>query len=138
MHNVLQAHAAAVQEFRLAVPGGKISINLNCDWGEPYSNSEADKVLAFPMTVFGNGACFLLFRPAPCTGKSDIICYLRNLCFLPRISASDCRTAEWTTSDIWSHCHFDPVAFHIPFLSATVGFQCSEGMIACAGQLCTM
>ena len=46
--NVLQAHAAAVQEFRSAMPDGKISINLNCDWGEPYSSSEADKVLASP------------------------------------------------------------------------------------------
>ena len=59
MHNVLQAHAAAVQEFRLAVPGGKISINLNCDWGEPYSNSEADKVLALPESVFNANNCFI-------------------------------------------------------------------------------
>ena len=50
VYNVLQAHAAAVQEFRSAVPEGKISINLNCDWGEPYSNSEADKVLAFSIS----------------------------------------------------------------------------------------
>ncbi len=43
--NVLQAHAAAVQEFRAIVPDGKISINLNSDWGEPYNpNSAADKV----------------------------------------------------------------------------------------------
>lgn len=45
VHNVLQAHAAAVQEFRAIVPDGKISINLNSDWGEPYSaSSPADKV----------------------------------------------------------------------------------------------
>ena len=45
VHNVLKAHAAAVQEFRTIVPGGKISINLNSDWGEPYSKSSpADKV----------------------------------------------------------------------------------------------
>ena len=45
VHNVLQAHAAAVQEFRTVVPDGKISINLNSDWGEPSNkNSEADKV----------------------------------------------------------------------------------------------
>ena len=43
--NVLQAHAAAVQEFRSVVPDGKISINLNSDWGEPYNpSSDADKV----------------------------------------------------------------------------------------------
>ncbi len=45
VHNVLKAHAAVVQEFRTIVPGGKISINLNSDWGEPYSaSSPADKV----------------------------------------------------------------------------------------------
>ena len=45
VHNVLQAHAAAVQVFRAIVPAGKISINLNSDWGEPYSKSSpADKV----------------------------------------------------------------------------------------------
>jgi hypothetical protein len=43
--NVLQAHASAVQEFRSVVPDGKISINLNSDWGEPYNpSSDADKV----------------------------------------------------------------------------------------------
>ena len=43
--NVLQAHAAAVQEFRSVVPDGRISINLNSDWGEPYNpSSDADKV----------------------------------------------------------------------------------------------
>ena len=43
-HNVLRAHAAAVAEFRRLVPGGRISMNLNGDWGEPYTQSEADKV----------------------------------------------------------------------------------------------
>ena len=53
-HNVLQAHAAAVQEFRRIVPGGKISINLNSDWGEPYSQSSpADKVAAHPQLLPG-------------------------------------------------------------------------------------
>ena len=33
------------------MPDGKISINLNCDWGEPYSNSAADKVLPYPTLV---------------------------------------------------------------------------------------
>ena len=55
VHNVLQAHAAAVQEFRAIVPGGKISINLNSDWGEPYSESSpADKVKASPQQSLGH------------------------------------------------------------------------------------
>ena len=45
MHNVLRAHAAAVQRFRALVPAGKISINLNCDFGTPYSSSQADQVI---------------------------------------------------------------------------------------------
>ena len=44
VHNVLAAHAAAVQRFRELVPRGKISINLNCDFGTPYSSSAADQV----------------------------------------------------------------------------------------------
>ena len=43
-HNVLRAHAAAVAEFRRLVPGGRISMNLNGDWAEPYTQSDADKV----------------------------------------------------------------------------------------------
>jgi beta-glucosidase/6-phospho-beta-glucosidase/beta-galactosidase len=45
VHNVLRAHAAAVQRFRALVPAGKISINLNCDFGTPYSSSQADQVM---------------------------------------------------------------------------------------------
>ena len=44
-HNVLRAHAAAVAEFRRLVPGGRISMNLNGDWAEPYTQSDDDKVL---------------------------------------------------------------------------------------------
>lgn len=43
-HNVLLAHAAAVQHFRRLVPDGKISINLNCEWAEPFTSSYVDKV----------------------------------------------------------------------------------------------
>ena len=43
-HNVLRAHAAAVAEFRRLVPGGRISMNINGDWAEPYTQSQADKV----------------------------------------------------------------------------------------------
>jgi len=43
-HNVLLAHAAAVQRFRKIVPRGNISINLNAEWSEPMSSSPADKV----------------------------------------------------------------------------------------------
>jgi len=54
VHNVLQAHAAAVQEFRTVVPDGKISINLNSDWGEPSNkNSEADKVSLSSLNLRG-------------------------------------------------------------------------------------
>lgn len=43
-HNVLRAHAAAVAEFRVAVPGGRISMNINGDWAEPYDlESQADR-----------------------------------------------------------------------------------------------
>ena len=57
--NVLQAHAAAVQEFRSVVPDGKISINLNSDWGEPYNpSSEADKVRGRSLSfVYSQKAC---------------------------------------------------------------------------------
>ncbi|CAL8468093.1 g7632 [Coccomyxa elongata] len=42
--NVLKAHAAAVEEFRKIVPGGKISMNLNSDWAIPFhENDELDK-----------------------------------------------------------------------------------------------
>eukprot|EP00884_Botryococcus_braunii_P006572 jgi/Botrbrau1/15916/Bobra.40_1s0097.2 len=45
-HNVLNAHAAAVKIFRRLVPGGKISMNLNCEWANPYSDSPEDKEAA--------------------------------------------------------------------------------------------
>lgn len=45
-HNVLVAHAAAVQRFRKVLPRGNISINLNAEWSEPMSSSPADKVHA--------------------------------------------------------------------------------------------
>lgn len=43
-YHVLLAHAAAVKRFRVAVPGGKISMNINSDWSEPYSSSAQDQV----------------------------------------------------------------------------------------------
>lgn len=43
-HNVLNAHAAAVREFRRLLPGGLISINLNSDWAEPLTPSKKDQV----------------------------------------------------------------------------------------------
>ena len=48
-HNVLNAHAAAVARFRRIQLGGKISINLNSDWSEPFSDSQDDKVLTPPL-----------------------------------------------------------------------------------------
>lgn len=43
-HNVLRAHAAAVKEFRAAVPAGRISMSLNSEWAQPLTNSTADAV----------------------------------------------------------------------------------------------
>jgi hypothetical protein len=43
-YHVLLAHAAAVKAFRTLVPGGKISMNINGDWSEPYTSSPADQV----------------------------------------------------------------------------------------------
>ena len=43
-HNVLLAHAAAVQIFRQAVPDGKIGIVANTDFFEPLTTSTADQV----------------------------------------------------------------------------------------------
>lgn len=43
-HNVLLAHADAVQRFRALVPTGKISINFNANWAEPLTDSAKDKV----------------------------------------------------------------------------------------------
>ena len=42
---VLLAHAAAVGEFRssAAGQGGRISMNINMEWGEPWSSDPADK-----------------------------------------------------------------------------------------------
>ena len=45
-HNVLLAHAAAVQRFRQALPDGQIGIVANSDFFEPFTSSAADKVSA--------------------------------------------------------------------------------------------
>ncbi|BDA42217.1 beta-glucosidase 34 [Coccomyxa sp. Obi] len=42
VYNVLRSHAAAVKEFRVAVPGGKMSMSLVCEWAQPLTNSTAD------------------------------------------------------------------------------------------------
>ena len=49
VHNVLQAHAAAVKQFRALVPNGKISINLNCDWAQPLTGSPSDAVVSLDL-----------------------------------------------------------------------------------------
>jgi len=44
-HNVLLAHASVYRMYHAKYQGpqgGKISITLSCDWGEPFSNSTAD------------------------------------------------------------------------------------------------
>eukprot|EP00884_Botryococcus_braunii_P008097 jgi/Botrbrau1/17289/Bobra.0015s0046.1 len=58
-YHVLLAHAAAVKAFRALVPGGKISMNINGDWSEPYSTSAADQEAAarhmeFQIAIFGD------------------------------------------------------------------------------------
>jgi len=45
-HNVILAHAAAVNIYRTRYQSkqkGVIGITLNCDWAEPYTNSTADR-----------------------------------------------------------------------------------------------
>ncbi|KAK9917352.1 hypothetical protein WJX75_003452 [Coccomyxa subellipsoidea] len=56
VHNVLQAHAAAVKQFRALVPGGKISINLNCDWAQPLTGAPSDADAAQRKMEFMLGA----------------------------------------------------------------------------------
>ncbi|KAI8803457.1 putative beta-glucosidase [Cladochytrium replicatum] len=48
-HSILLGHGKAVKVYRdqfKAHQKGKISITLNCDWGEPYTDSEEDKAAA--------------------------------------------------------------------------------------------
>ncbi len=48
-HNILRAHGKAVEIYRdkyLPQQNGRISIVNNCDWREPYSDSEEDKAAA--------------------------------------------------------------------------------------------
>ncbi|KAK9827612.1 hypothetical protein WJX81_006199 [Elliptochloris bilobata] len=58
-YHVLLAHAAAVKKFRAAVPGGKIGMNINSDWSEPFSSSSqdqaaADRKVEFMAGIFGD------------------------------------------------------------------------------------
>lgn len=62
VHNVLQAHAAAVKAFRALMPDGRISINLNCDWAQPFSASGADAVSPLYRSPVVK---MLVFRPRP-------------------------------------------------------------------------
>ena len=50
-HNVLLAHAAAVQRFRQVVPDGKIGIVANSDFFEPLTNSTSDNVCSSTSAV---------------------------------------------------------------------------------------
>ncbi|KAJ3348993.1 hypothetical protein HDU83_000914 [Entophlyctis luteolus] len=54
-HAILLAHARAVHLYRdqfKPYQNGKISITLNCDWGEPYSDSPEDKAAALRYLEF--------------------------------------------------------------------------------------
>jgi len=42
VHHVLEGHAAAAKAFRVTVPDGKLSMNLDGEWGEPLTDSKAD------------------------------------------------------------------------------------------------
>ena len=42
VQHVLEGHAAAAKAFRSAVPGGKLSMNLDGEWGEALTDSPAD------------------------------------------------------------------------------------------------
>ena len=44
VYTVLLAHAEAAKQFRALVPGGKLSINLNCDFAEPLTRNPRDVV----------------------------------------------------------------------------------------------
>ena len=46
VHHVLEGHAAAAKHFRKTVPDGKLSMNLDGEWGEPLTDSDADKEAA--------------------------------------------------------------------------------------------
>jgi beta-glucosidase/6-phospho-beta-glucosidase/beta-galactosidase len=57
-HNVLNAHAAAVELYRLKyqnIQGGKIAITLNHDWSEPLTQSVADIDAAERKNIFSMG-----------------------------------------------------------------------------------
>ncbi|MDP5061848.1 MAG: GH1 family beta-glucosidase [Maribacter sp.] len=47
-HHIILAHAKAVQEYRnnFAQQGGQIGMTNNCDWREPLTDSEDDKIAA--------------------------------------------------------------------------------------------
>lgn len=42
VQHVLEGHAKAAKAFRASVPGGKLSMNLDGEWGEPLTDSPAD------------------------------------------------------------------------------------------------
>lgn len=44
--HVLESHAAAARHFRKEVPGGKLTMNLDGEWGEPLTDSPADVAAA--------------------------------------------------------------------------------------------
>ena len=44
--HVLESHAAAARHFRKEVPGGKLTMNLDGEWGEPLTDSAADRAAA--------------------------------------------------------------------------------------------
>ena len=44
--HVLESHAAAAKHFRKKVPGGKLTMNLDGEWGEPLTESADDAAAA--------------------------------------------------------------------------------------------
>ncbi|CAL8463585.1 g3119 [Coccomyxa elongata] len=82
VYNVLQAHAAAVKQFRALMPGAKISMNLNCDWGQPLSGSQADADAAQRKIEFMLGAFAdpIFFGDFPASVK-------QRISYLPQITS---------------------------------------------------
>ncbi len=82
--NVLKAHAAAVEEFRKIVPGGKISMNLNSDWAIPlHENDELDKARILCIEcILWFSTSYLAYELPDCQIQASVqpqICFYKGL-----------------------------------------------------------
>ena len=73
--HVLESHAAAARHFRKEVPGGKLTMNLDGEWGEPLTDSADDRAAAFrreyPETC-GRRLLLFLSRIEPIKGVTTL------------------------------------------------------------------